>query len=341
MNSSYFDMFEQLYQGSSLSQAQSFDIFNDVMQGNINSTELTALLIALKVKGESSEEIAGAADAMRQNAVAFDRPDYAFSDLVGTGGDGYNTINISSAAAVVSASCGIKVAKHGNRSVSSQSGSSDFFAGFGLKLDMSPARARECLDKAGFCFLAAPNYHTGMKYVMPVRLPLKTRTLFNVLGPLANPAKPTHGVYGVYDPKLVPIYAQTLLNLGHANALVVHGSGLDEIALHGPTQAIHVKDGKLTSYTLSPADFGISEMPLDKIKGGAPDQNVNAISKVFKGEGETAHTHAIAMNAASLLWLHDSVSSLQTHFDTVMQAISEQKPIHTISQAARISQGDL
>ncbi|MFT5281546.1 MAG: anthranilate phosphoribosyltransferase, partial [Yoonia sp.] len=215
MNPAYFDVYEALYQGTSLSQSQAYAIFNDVMRGNIGTPELTALLIALKLKGETSEEIAGAAAAMRDNALEFSRPDYAFSDLVGTGGDGHNTINISSAASVVAASCGIKVAKHGNRSVSSKSGSSDLFAGFGLTLDMSPATARKCLDEAGLCFLAAPVYHTGVKYAMPVRLALKTRTLFNVLGPLANPAKPTHGVYGVYDPKLVPIYAQTLLHLGH------------------------------------------------------------------------------------------------------------------------------
>jgi anthranilate phosphoribosyltransferase len=341
MNPAYFDMFEGLYQGTSLSQNQAYAIFNDVMRGDVDSTELTALLIALKIKGETSEEIAGAAAAMRDNAVLFERPNYAFSDLVGTGGDGHNTINISSAAAVVAASCGIKVAKHGNRSVSSKSGSSDLFSGFGLKLDMSPQTARECLDKAGLCFLAAPVYHTGVKYAMPVRLTLKTRTLFNVLGPLANPANPSHGVYGVYDHKLVPVYAQTLLNLGHDNALVVHGSGLDEIALHGKTQAVYVHNGKLKEFTISPSDFGISEMPLIAIKGDTPEYNVKAIRKVFNGEGETAHTHAIAINAASLLWLHNTDISFKAHFDTVMQAIAQKRPMHTITQAAHISQGGL
>ena len=339
MNTDYFAIFEALYTGTSLSQSQSYAIFNDVMRGKISETELTALLIALKLKGETSEEIAGAAAAMRDNAVPFSRPNYAFSDLVGTGGDGHNTINISSAAAVVAASCGIKVAKHGNRSVSSKSGSSDLFAGFGVKLDMSPTTARKCLDDAGLCFLAAPVYHTGIKHAMPVRLALKTRTLFNILGPLANPAKPTHGIYGVFDAKLVPIYAQTLRDLGHNNALVVHGSGLDEIALHGPTNAIHVHEGQLTEFTLSPSDFGINELPLSAVEGDTPQHNVQAIKKVFIGEGETAHTHAIALNAATLLWLHNPQASLDTHFTTVMTSISEQKPMHTISHAARISQG--
>lgn len=340
MNPKFFPLFEALYEGQSLNQAQSYAIFSDVMRGNIGNCELTALLIALKLKGETSQEIAGAAQAMRDNAVAFERPDYNFSDLVGTGGDGHNTINISSAAAVVAASCGIKVAKHGNRSVSSKSGSSDLFAGFGLQLDMSPNLARRCLDEAGLCFLAAPVYHTGVKHAMPVRLALKTRTLFNVLGPLANPANPTHGIYGVYDPKLVPIYAQTLLNLGHQNALVVHGSGLDEIALHGPSQVIHVHKGKLHEFTISPADFGIQEQPLAAIEGDTPEYNVKAIRQVFNGQGEQAHTHAIAMNAASLLWLHSTDKPLKTHFSTVMNAISNKLPMHTIEHAARISRGE-
>ncbi len=340
MDHSFYPLYENIYKGESITQAQSYAIFSDVMQGKIDNNELTALLIALKLKGETSAEIAGAASAMRDNAVIFPRPDYAFSDLVGTGGDGHNTINISSAAAVVAASCGLKVAKHGNRSVSSKSGSSDLFAGMGLKLDMSPAVARKCLDNAGLCFIAAPYYHPGVKHAMPVRLALKTRTLFNILGPLANPAKPTHGIYGVYEPSLLLVYAETLNNLGHQNALVVHGSGLDEIALHGATNAIYVHNGKLSEIDLSPSDFGINEQPLSRIEGDSPEYNVNAIKAVFNGRGDDAHTHAIAINAASLLWLHDTEQSLKSHFDTVMQSIALGKPMQTIEQAAQISKGD-
>ena len=339
MKEAFYPLFESLYQGQSLSQDQSYDIFSEVMQGHIDSTTLSALLIALKIKGETSDEIAGAAAAMRDNAIDFARPDYAFSDLVGTGGDGHNTINISSAAAVVAASCGIKVAKHGNRSVSSKSGSSDLFAGMGLKLDMSPDTARQCLDKAGLCFLAAPVYHTGVKHAMPVRLALKTRTLFNVLGPLANPANPTHGIYGVYQPSLLEVYAQTLNKLGHNNALVVHGSGLDEIALHGPTQAIYVHNNELRKMTITPSDFGISPQDLDDIKGDTPEFNVSAIKAVFNGKGKLAHMHAIGINAATLLWLHDPELSLREHFKTVLDAINDAAPMRTMELAASISQG--
>lgn len=339
MQTEFLALFDALYQGHNLSQAQSYDVFSAVMQGEVDPIELTSLLVALKIKGENSDEIAGAASAMRDNAVPFARPDYAFSDLVGTGGDGHNTINISSAASVVAASCGIKVAKHGNRSVSSKSGSSDLFAGFGVKLDMSPTTARACLDQANFCFLAAPTYHKGMQYVMPVRTTLKTRTLFNVLGPLANPANPTHGIYGVYTPDLLQSYAQTLLNLGHSNALVVHGSGLDEIALHGPTSAIHVHNGKLKPLTLSPANFGIKEQALEAIQGDTPEFNVAAIKKVFSGQGDLAHTHAIAINAATLYWLHNLDMPLSECFEVVMQAIAQGKPLNTISLVAKLSQG--
>lgn len=343
MQDAYFPIFENLYQGQDLTQQSAYDLFTDVMQGELGQIELSALLIALKLKGETSEEIAGAAAAMRDNAVSFPRPDYAFSDLVGTGGDGHNTINISSAAAVVAASCGIKVAKHGNRSVSSKSGSSDLFAGFGIALDMSPSTARACLDKSNLCFLAAPQYHTGVKHAMPVRMALKTRTLFNVLGPLANPAKPTHGIYGVYTPDLLETYANTLRTLGHENALVVHGSGLDEIALHGSTQAIHVYQGELRPMQIKPSDYGIDEAPLSAIKGDSPAFNVQAIQKVFSGNGEQAHTHAIAMNAASLIWLHEldkpSPQNLKACFEQAMDAISEAKPLETIQLTASISQG--
>ena len=201
---------ETLFTQKDLDQHQVESLFGDVMQGHVDDIHLTALLTALKIKGETPDEIAGAAQAMVNHATVFDRPDYAFADIVGTGGDGHNTINISSAASVVAASCGLAVAKHGNRSVSSQSGSADLFNAFGVKLDMSPSTARHSLDESQLCFLFAPVYHAGVKHAMNVRTTLKTRTLFNVLGPLANPAKPTHSVMGVYTPELLIPYAHTL-----------------------------------------------------------------------------------------------------------------------------------
>ena len=203
-----------LYQGQSLSRESTRDAFGQVVRGEVDPIVLASLLTALKIKGETPEEIAGAAEALLAEARDFPRPDYEFCDIVGTGGDGLNTINVSTTSALVAAACGLKVAKHGNRSVSSKSGSSDLLDKMGIKLDMSPAQARRCLDELGICFLFAPQYHAGVRHAMPVRQALKTRTLFNVLGPLINPARPTYQLMGVYAPELVRPIAETLLALG-------------------------------------------------------------------------------------------------------------------------------
>ena len=271
-----FPLLETLYQGKALSQNEATDAFNQIVTGQVDNIVLSSLLTALKIKGETPEEIAGAAQAMIQNASAIKRPEYDFADIVGTGGDGHNTINISSAAAIVAASCGVKVAKHGNRSVSSKSGSADLFNAFGMKLDMSPAVARECLDKSNLCFLFAPVYHAGIKHAMPVRTTLKTRTIFNILGPLANPAAPDVQLLGVYDESLCLPMAQTLHTLGTKRAMIVHGSGTDEIALHGPTQVVELDNGKITQYTLNPSDFDLANYSLEQLAGEGPQYNANA-----------------------------------------------------------------
>ncbi|MDM7859866.1 anthranilate phosphoribosyltransferase [Alteromonas sp. ASW11-36] len=329
---------EDLYAGTNLSQANAFAIFSGVMQGQLDHSQLAALLVSLKIKGETAAEIAGAADAMRANAASFERPDYHFADIVGTGGDGHNTINISSAAAIVAASCGIKVAKHGNRSVSSKSGSADLFAQFGYELMSSPDVARQCLDMTNFCFLFAPVYHAGVKHAMPVRTALKTRTLFNILGPLANPAKPSHSVLGVYSPELLQPYADVAQRLSMPRALIVHGSGLDEIAVHGETSVIEIDGEQQSHYSISPADFGFSEYPLAAIAGGEPEVNRQMIADVLAGQGEAAHEAAIAMNAAALIHLHGKTPSLAAAAEIAVNAMRSGKPIATIEAAAKQSQ---
>lgn len=332
---------ESLYNGERLSFAQSQTVFDEIMQGKVDEISLTALLIALKIKGEHIDEIAGAASAMINNAKAFPKPDYAFSDIVGTGGDGHNTINVSSAAAIVAAACGVKVAKHGNRSVSSKSGSSDLFAGFGMDLMMSPQTARRCLDEANICFLAAPNYHSGVAHAMGVRTTLKTRTIFNVLGPLANPAQPSHGIYGVYTPDLLDAYAQVLVKLGHKHALVVHGSGLDELALHGPSEARHIQDSIVSSITITPESFGATPSPIKAIEGGEPAHNVDLIAEVLSGKGQTAHQQAIALNASALLWVNAPQRKQTECFEQVMDTLLAGTPIRTIQAAAKLSKQEV
>ena len=234
-------LLEQLYSGHSLSTSESTALFNAVIQGELSNEQIAAMLIALKVRGANTEEITGAVAASLQNAKAFPHPNYPFADIVGTGGDGQNTINISTASAIVAASMGAKVAKHGNRSVSSKSGASDVLTALGVNVNVTPEQARQALDEIGVCFLFAQQYHSGFRHVAPVRAALKTRTIFNILGPLINPARPTYHLLGVYAPELVKTYAETAVALEHQHSFVVHGSGLDEVALHGETQVAEIK----------------------------------------------------------------------------------------------------
>ncbi|MFA3790120.1 anthranilate phosphoribosyltransferase [Aliiglaciecola sp. SL4] len=329
---------ESLYLGQDLSQQDCEALFSMVVKGELNDIVISSMLTALKIKGEKPAEIAGAAAALINNAAPFPRPDYPFADIVGTGGDGHNTINISSAAAIVAASCGVKVAKHGNRSVSSKSGSADLFREFGMDLSMSAQTARNCLDEANLCFLFAPNYHAGIKFAMPVRTTLKTRTLFNLLGPLANPGKPTHMMIGVYAPEWVMPFAKTLKLLGYEHALVVHGSGLDELALHGPSQVAELKNGEINQYTLTPADFGLQQHSLESIKGGEPEENKALIEAVLTGKGQIAHQSAVAMNAGALLKLTGLASTYEQGAEMAIEAMQSKQSLNTILTAAEISQ---
>src|SRR5476649_1719171 len=294
---------ENLYRAQVMTQEESQQLFTAIVNGELEPAQLAAALISMKVRGEQPAEIAGAAQALLAHAEPFPRPDYAFADIVGTGGDGTNSINISTASAFVAAACGIRVAKHGNRSVSSRSGSSDLLAAFGIKLDMPAEQSRAALDELGVCFLFAPQYHTGFRHAMPVRKALKTRTLFNVLGPLINPARPPLALIGVYSPDLVKPIAETLRTLGFERAAVVHGGGMDEVALHAPTQVAELKDGEISSYQLMQAEFGLKSQPAEALLGGSPEENRDILARLLQGKGDPAHESAVAANVALLLKL--------------------------------------
>jgi len=295
---------EKLYQGETLTRTESHQLFTAIVTGQLEPTQLAAALVAMKVRGERPEEIAGAASALLADARPFPRPGYAFADIVGTGGDGSNSINISTASAFVAATCGLKVAKHGNRSVSSKSGSSDLLAAFGISLDLPAEEARQALDDLNVCFLFAPQYHTGFRHAMPVRQQLKTRTLFNVLGPLINPARPPLAVIGVYSPELVLPIAETLRVLGYQRAAVVHGGGMDEVAVHSATQVAELRDGDITCYQLTPDDFGLPYHTKASLAGGTPEENRDILTRLLQGKGEVAHEAAVAANVAMLMRLH-------------------------------------
>ncbi|WP_088328971.1 anthranilate phosphoribosyltransferase [Lacimicrobium sp. SS2-24] len=333
----HHELLEQLYAHQPLTQEQTREFFTSVISGEMEPIVLASALTALKMRGETPAEIAGAASALVEQAKAFPRPDYAFADIVGTGGDGFNTLNISSASAIVAASCGARVAKHGNRSVSSKSGSADLFREFGLNLAMSATTARACLDKTGLCFLFAPEYHAGIRHAMSVRTALKTRTLFNLLGPLANPARPTHILLGVYLPELVRPMAETLSLLGYQRALVVHGSGLDELALHGPTQVAELQQGDIREYQLSPTDFNLKEYPISAIQGGEPGENKTLIEALLAGNGTEAHRQAVAINAGALLKLLGLAETYQKGAERVMAQLDTDRPLTLIQDTARVS----
>ncbi|CAM3030608.1 MULTISPECIES: anthranilate phosphoribosyltransferase [Vibrio] len=297
------NIINKLYEQQSLSQSESQELFDHIIRGEMDPILMSAVLTALKIKGETPDEIAGAAKALLANANPFPRPDYDFADIVGTGGDGSNTINISTTSAFVAAACGVKVAKHGNRGVSSKSGSSDLLDSFGINLAMSAEDTRQALDDLGVAFLFAPQYHGGVRHAMPVRQTMKTRTIFNILGPLINPARPNIELMGVYSLDLVRPIAETMLQMGLKRAAVVHGSGLDEVAVHGETHVAEIKDGKIVEYTLTPQDFGLETYPLDAIKGGEPEENRAIITDILNGKGTPAQLAAVAVNVALLLRL--------------------------------------
>ncbi|NUF27426.1 anthranilate synthase/phosphoribosyltransferase [Gilliamella bombicola] len=293
----------KLYLGQTLSQEESKVLFNLIIQGKIEPTILASAVISMKVRGEKPDEIAGAAQALLENADAFDIPDYDFTDIVGTGGDGTNSINISTASAFVAAALGYKVAKHGNRGVSSKSGSSDVLSSLGIRLNMSAEASRQALDELGVCFLFAQQYHSGFRHAAPIRQQLKTRTIFNVLGPLINPSRPKRILLGVYHPDLIKPIAETLKMLNYTHAYVVHGAGMDEVAIHGATQVAEVKNGEIRYFTITPDDFGLPTFTLKDIEGGTPEQNRDMLLAILQGHGKPAHEAAIAANVAMLMSL--------------------------------------
>lgn len=326
-----------LVEGQDLTQRQAEEFFSQMIKGEVDHVQLAAVLTALKIKGETPEEIAGAAVAIRQSATAFPAQNMPVADCVGTGGDGANTINISTTAAILAAACGLKMAKHGNRSVSSMSGSADLLEALGVNLNMSPQTASDCLDKANLCFLYAPAYHPGFRHAGPVRKAMGIRTMFNILGPLVNPAQPQVMLLGVYIPELINTIAKALTLTGVKRAWVVHGDGLDEIALHGATQVTEINKGQLIEKAISPEDFGLSYYPLESIKGGSPTENAQFIRAILSGNGEEAHNAAVIINCAALLYLHNKADNLKDAATMATEVLASGKAAVTLAKLVDIS----
>ncbi|WP_028869969.1 anthranilate phosphoribosyltransferase [Psychromonas arctica] len=328
---------EQLYLGQSLSEQQSQTFFEQVVSGQVDPIVLSSVITALKIKGETPTEITGAAKALLAQAKVFPRPDYPFTDIVGTGGDGLGTINISTASAFVAAACGVKVCKHGSRSVSSKSGSSDLLAAFGINLEMPPQTARQCLDDLNVCFIFAPSYHAGMRFAGPVRATLKTRSIFNVLGPLVNPARPDFELMGVYAPELLLPIAKVHQQLGMKRVMVVYGSGLDEVALHGSTQVAELHNGEIKEYTLTPQDFGVEPYPIESIFGGTPEENKVIIEQILQGKGTEAQQVAVAINVSALLVLNGKADNFKQGTQIALASMQSGLPLTLLKQLAEQS----
>ena len=272
-----------------------------IMEGENPDAQVAAFLAALRVKGETVVEISEAARVMRDKALPVEIQRKPLLDIVGTGGDCIGTFNISTAAAIVAAAGGVAVSKHGNRSVSSICGSADVLESFGISLFDDPADVAECVEETGFGFIFAPHYHKAMKNVVPVRKALGLRTIFNILGPLTNPARPEFELMGVFSPELVHPLAEVLKMLGLKQALVVHGhGGMDELSLSGPNLACHLKDGKVTDLEISPEDAGLKRAEKGFAAGGSPEDNQRIIEAIFAGQKGPARDVVIFNSAASM-----------------------------------------
>jgi anthranilate phosphoribosyltransferase len=301
----------KLLAGEDLTADESGHLFERLVLGRLEPAEIAGMLIALRMKGETADEMIGAARALSAAAEPFDRPDYLFADCCGTGGDGSGLINVSTATAFVAAAAGLPIAKHGNRSVSSRCGSADVLEALGARIDVPSAAARKLLDETGFCFLFAPAYHPGMKHAALVRRQLSVRTIMNLLGPCINPARPPVQLLGVADPRMLRRIAQTLLSMGVDQALVVHGSGLDEVALHGETLAISISGGKIGNCVISPEEAGLERAPISVITGGDPTENAARLRMLLSGDGSQAETDITVLNAAALLHTAGKAASLR------------------------------
>jgi len=291
----------KLLTGEDLPIEDSEHLFERLVLGKLEPAEIAGMLIALRMKGETAEEMIGAARALSAAALPFDRPNYLYADCCGTGGDGSGLINVSTATAFVAAACGLPVAKHGNRSVSSRCGSADVLEAVGAKIDIAPEKARELLDETGFCFLFAPAYHPGMKHAALVRRQLEVRTIMNLLGPCINPARPPVQLLGVADPKMLRRIAQTLAAMGVVEALVVHGSGLDEVALHGETRAIRLSGDEIEEIEINPEQAGLERASLKGVTGGDVDENAERLKGLLCGRAGRAEEDIVILNTAALL----------------------------------------
>ena len=322
-----------------LTYDEAYTVMNEIMSGETTPTQNAAFLSALSTKSakaETTDEIAGCAAAMRDHATKVDTG-MDVLEIVGTGGDNAGSFNISTTTAIITASAGIKVAKHGNRAASSLCGTADCLEALGVNIDQSPEKCIEMLKEAGMCFFFAQKYHTSMKYVGAIRRELGFRTVFNILGPLTNPASPSMQLLGVYDGYLVEPLAQVLVNLGIKRGMVVYGTDkLDEISLSSPTKICEIKDGWFKSFTITPEDFGFERCSKDDLKGGTPVENAQITLDILNG-AKGHKRNAVLLNAGAALYIGGKADSFKAGIELAKELIDSGKAKQTLEKMIEVS----
>lgn len=306
-------------------------VMDEIMSGKASNLQIGAYLIALSMKGESIEEITASAKIMRQHALKL-LNDLKVLEIVGTGGDHSNSFNISTTSSIVVAACGVPVAKHGNRAATSKCGAADVLEELGVKIDLEPEKAKQVLDQIGICFLFAQKYHSAMRFVAPVRKELSIRTIFNILGPLSNPAGASFQLMGVYDESLVEPLAQVLLNLGVERGLVVYGlEGLDEISLVGKTKVCEIRDGWVKNYEIDPREYGFDLCKKEDLVGGTPKDNAEIIRDIFNGK-KGPKRDTVVLNSAAALYIGREDLTLSQAIEEVKDAIESGKALSKLNE---------
>lgn len=322
-----------------LTYDEAYAVMNEIMNGETTPTQNAAFLASLSTKSakaETTDEIAGCAAAMREHAARVETGMDVF-EIVGTGGDNAQSFNISTTSAIVAAAGGMKVAKHGNRAASSRSGTADCLEALGVNISQSPKRCVELLNEVGMCFFFAQLYHSSMKYVGPIRRELGFRTVFNILGPLTNPASPSMQLLGVYDEYLVEPLAQVLINLGVKRGMVVYGTDkLDEISLSSPTKICEIKDGWFKAYTIKPEDFGFQRCAKDELKGGTPEENAIITREILKGK-QGSKRNAVLLNAGASLYIGGKAESMKDGVALAAELIDSGKAFETLEKLIEVS----
>ena len=332
------DALNKITNNENLNAQEMGSAMNSIMSGEVPEIGISAFLTALKTKGETVEEIASAAKVMREKAESVDLRDYYTLDTCGTGGDTLGTYNISTAVAFVAAAAGIKVVKHGNRSISSKCGSADVLEALGVNIALSPGQVKACVLEAGIGFMFAPKYHKAMKHVMGVRRELGFRTMFNILGPLSNPAGAKAQVLGVFSRELIVPLADVLKNIGVERAMVVHGNdGMDEISVSDKTYIAELCDGKVSAYEITPEQFGFKRSDISEIVGGSAEENAAIIKSLFAGKDLSAKLDVLLINAAAALYVGKKAGSMKDGIKLAKEMVDSGKASETLQKLAEFS----